>query len=199
MGTLAATPARIQGLDDYHGDGPVNWKLVKFAGFDFAIHKARQGLGFDDPYFAYNWEASKAAGLITGAYLFFDPVANPILQAVRFTNAVHYGPGDLRLTLDVETAGAGLEGRVITAIDQIKEITGLYPFLYASLSFLQTNLRNIYSCPLWLAEYGVSKPRMNCDIWQHTEKGVVPGLSHLFDLDTYFGSREDMILKHTFK
>ncbi|MGO8670988.1 MAG: glycoside hydrolase family 25 protein [Capsulimonadaceae bacterium] len=190
--------AITRGMDDYHGDGRLDWRAVKAAGIEFAIHKATQGISMTDPAFAYNWVASQTAGLLRGAYHFFDPAADPVAQARHFCQCVPYKKGDLRLALDVEVDAPDIAARTEACIAEIKRITGLYPFLYASRSFYEDRLSRITSCPLWIAEYGVNAPRISCPLWQDSESGRVEGVTHALDLDTYFGSIEELRAQHTF-
>src|ERR1700728_5326112 len=71
--TACANGQTLQGVDVSHYDGTVNWTQVKAAGISFAFAKATESDNDIDPTFATNWAGMKAAGVVRGAYHFFDP------------------------------------------------------------------------------------------------------------------------------
>src|ERR1700677_4217119 len=64
------------GTDVYHGDNIGNlpdWNKVKAAGATFMFAKAIEGITATDPKFSDNFSGAKKAGLVTGAYDFYNP------------------------------------------------------------------------------------------------------------------------------
>ena len=68
------------GIDTSKYQGKVNWQAVKQAGYDFAIIKASEGVGYTDPEFRRNWNESRAAGLLVGAYHFARVSKSPTIE-----------------------------------------------------------------------------------------------------------------------
>src|SRR4051812_18132772 len=74
-------PDAVYGIVVSEFQGNINWAQVKAAGKAFAIIRVSDGTGHLDPFFAQNWAGAKAAGLIRGAYQFFEPGGDPVAQA----------------------------------------------------------------------------------------------------------------------
>src|SRR5580704_7696948 len=68
---LGAT--KTYGVDVSYYDGDIDWTQVLAAGKQFALIRVSDGIDFNDPQFASNWQGAKAAGLAVGAYQFFRP------------------------------------------------------------------------------------------------------------------------------
>ncbi len=188
----------LKGVDIYHGDGPIQFHDLMAAGVAFIFLKATQGLHYTDPAFADNWGRAKEAGLLRGAYHFFDPGADPVEQADHFCHAVNLESGDIVLALDVETEGVNIGKKAFLCASRIKELTGYWPILYASDSFYQSYLAAQFPPimhTLWIARYGHA-PVTKCAIWQYSDSGRVQNVRHALDTDVFYGSRADL-LKHT--
>jgi len=87
--------------DNSHWEGKINWELAA-PNMGGAINKATEGLSFVDDQFANNKAGCIAEGEPNGAYHFFRPAYDPILQAQHFIKVV--GSGIKVLACDVETA-----------------------------------------------------------------------------------------------
>jgi lysozyme len=186
-----------QGIDVSHYQETVSWPAVRQAGIEFAFAKATDGLTWTDPQFAANWPAMKAAGILRGAYHFFEPADDPVQQAQFFLETVQLAAGDLPAALDVERAASGTtslwEG-VETWLQTVAAATGAQPFLYVAPSFANQNQApaSLAAYSLWIAEYGVAQPTLPAGwsswmIWQHSESGTVSGVTTTVDLDLLNG------------
>jgi len=99
----------VNGLDVFHGDGPVDWTSVAAAGIEFAHVKASEGVAMTDSRFAQNWKAMKEAGVMRGAYHFFHPASSPEDQAGHFLAVMSdFSEGDLPPALDLEETSQAL-------------------------------------------------------------------------------------------
>lgn len=199
---LAQTSSYLKGIDVSRWQLNVNWTSVKAAGNTFAFCKANDGLTGQDPYFAQNWPAMKAAGLIRGAYHFARPNTSAIAQADAFFNIVKPTRGDLQLVVDLESA-EGQNAATIWAwtqafVQRIKERTGRPCIIYTGFYFwrdVMGNPSNNLNCPLWLPSYSVTNPAnllvpaawSTWSFWQYSSTGSVPGISGNVDLN-YFKS-----------
>lgn len=186
-----------QGIDVSHYQGTVSWPQVRQAGIEFAFAKATEGLTWTDPQFVVNWQQMKAAGILRGAYHFFEPADDAAAQARFYLQTVQLAAGDLPPALDVETAGssaAALWQGVETWLQTVQAATGVTPFLYLDPSFADANQvpASLAVYPLWLADYGVAQPALPVGwskwlIWQHSQDGNVAGVTGLVDLDQLNG------------
>lgn len=192
------TTVTVQGIDVSHYQGTVSWPQVKAAGIQFAFAKATDGVTWVDPDFTANWAGMKAAGILRGAYHFFEPDDDAGQQAQLFLATVQLESGDLPPVLDVETAAAtsaDLWQGVQTWLDQVQAATGLPPILYMSPGFANENdaPASLVTYPLWVAEYGVAEPTLPSGwtqwlIWQSSQSGTVNGVTGAVDLDQVNGS-----------
>lgn len=186
------------GIDVSHFQGTVDWATVRQAGVQFAFAKATDGLTWIDPQFAVNWPGMKAAGILRGAYHFFEPADDGAEQAEFFLQTVQLAAGDLPPALDVETAGASnsaLWSGVETWLQTVAAATGVQPFLYLDPTFANENHApaSLAAYPLWIADYGVAQPTLPLGwsdwlIWQHSQSGTVSGVTGSVDLDLLNGS-----------
>lgn len=186
-----------QGIDVSHYQGAVSWAEVHQARIEFAFAKATDGLTWVDPQFAANWQGMKAAGILRGAYHYFEPADDAAQQAEFFLATVQPAAGDLPPALDVEKAGStstALWQGVETWLEAVAAATELQPFLYVDPTFARENEipAAFAAYPLWIAEYGVAQPALPAgwtawQIWQHSESGTVAGVNGAVDLDVADG------------
>ncbi len=192
------------GIDVSHYQGEIDWKKVKASGVIVAYAKAAQGTGSSDNRFAENWAGMKAAGVLRGAYDFYNVGSDPTEQAQFFLGKFTLEPGDLPPMVDIETSGKSAETRgnliadLHTYIGVIKKHCGVDPFIYTGPGYWNAHFDDSFSdCPLWVAEYGVSQPKpvtgwKYWTIWQYSQSGSVPGISGAADLDYFNGSLDQL-------
>jgi lysozyme len=160
-------------IDLYHGNKvSVDFSAIKSAGVAAVVLKATQGTGFVDPAFAPRLAQARAAGLLVGAYHFLD-ATSPVEQMAHFLSVVGTTDGVL-LVVDFEAyeSSQATVMQAASAAMSVKSATGRLPV--------------VYTCPLWLAEYGsrpVCPPGWSqWKLWQHTDGQVgsapvpVPGI-----------------------
>jgi lysozyme len=186
-----------QGIDVSHYQGTVSWPEVFQAGIGFAFAKATDGLTWTDPQFAVNWPQMKAAGILRGAYHFFEPADDAVAQAHFFLQTVQLAPGDLPPALDVETAGSSstaLWEGVEAWLQTVAAALGVQPFLYMDPVFADENQAppSLAAYPLWIADYDVEGPTLPDGwstwlLWQYSESGTVQGIGSPVDLDLVNG------------
>ena len=191
-----------RGIDVSHYQGTVYWPGVFAAGIQFAFAKATEGLTWVDPQLATNWPAMKAAGLLRGAYHFYEPADDPASQAQHFLSTVKLEPGDLPAVLDVEINGGVSDGQlwsgVSTWLQVVQAATGRQPIVYTAPGFWNGNSPDLaLTChPLWLADYA-SEPTLpkgwsTWQFWQHSQTGTVPGVSASVDLNLFNGTVQQL-------
>ena len=181
--TSCATGSTLQGVDVSHYDGAINWTSVKAAGITFAFAKATESTGLLDDTFATNWAGMKAAGVVRGAYHFFDPSSSATAQASFVLSTVGtLEAGDLPIVLDFEqldgVSEASAVADAVTFLEAVTKATGKTAILYMSSEFLSGSYPALAPYPLWVANYGVSCPGMPSEwstwsFWQHSDSGSV--------------------------
>jgi len=180
---------------------------------EFVIIRAGQNL-WPDPDFKYNWRAAKVAGLPRGSYWFYDSRANPKRQAEVWVEQFEGDTGELPLFADFEESYGGPYGgwtRWYDFLERLKTLlgdkeigiyTGYYYWGRYSPSAIRQpqQLEYFHQYPLWIANYGVAKPRVprpwSADewlFWQYTEigDGRIYGVeSNGIDLNYFNGDLE---------
>lgn len=191
------------GIDVSKWQGEIDWDKVKNAGVEFAIIRAGYrgsvtGVIVEDPYFQANMRGAAASGIPVGVY-FFTQAVNEV-EAVEEASAVlklvqQY---QLEYPIFIDTEGAGGNGRadnldvetrtlVCEAFCRTIENGGYRAGVYASRNWYNNRLEtarldNDYY--IWLAEYrSVPLYQGYYQMWQHTSKGKVDGISGNVDLN----------------
>jgi lysozyme len=203
--SASPSPVQAQGLDVSHFQGTVDWPQVAQAGYAFAFIKATDGITYADPMFPTNWAGAKAAGLLRGAYHFFEANDDPQQQAENFLKTVSLEPGDLPPVLDVESSSTSGEVPTATIVERIaawlqavEQATGCTPILYTNRTYWDSLATEQFgSYPLWLAEYGVTSPTLpvgwtSWSFWQYSESGEISGIATSVDLDLFQGSLQQL-------
>ena len=202
---IGSSPTQARGLDVSHYQGTVAWPQVIQAGYAFAFIKATDGITYVDPMFAANWAGAKAAGLLRGAYHFFEADDDPQQQAENYLKTVSLEPGDLPPVLDVESSSTSsvvptttIIQRIAAWLQTVEQASGCTPILYTGSSYWNSLATQQFSTyPLWIAEYGVASPTLPLGwttwaFWQFTQSGEVSGIATPVDLDLFQGSLQDL-------
>jgi len=199
----------LPGIDVSHFQSVVDWEAVAASEIQFCFIKATEGAENVDPRFAQNWRGAGAAGLLRGAYHFFDPLAPTAAQIESFIRTVgRLEPGDLPPVLDLEVPTAWTDiaqsARAPLAIkwlDTVESRLGATPIVYLSPAFATETLTNALALarfPVWFAHYTdagsptVAKPWNSWTFWQHTNGGKISGVPLPVDLNRFNGSLDDL-------
>ena len=191
----------VEGIDVSSWQGHIDWNAVAHAGIRFAIVRIGDGT-YHDADFAANWSGARNAGLIRGAYLFFEPRTDAITQANIAISAVgHLGPNDLPVTLDVEAPSPGVSpaqyaAAIQTWVDHVTAGTGRAPMIYTGRYYWDPYVASsaFNHLPLWHAQYtSASCPNIddrwhNWTMWQYTSSGSVAGIGGNVDRDRFNGT-----------
>ena len=183
------------GIDVSHHQGEIDWEvLFREARFDtvidFVYCKATEGCDHTDTQFMRNREALNNIGVLNGAYHYFNTTAPPRPQAAHFLEVYKSRSIDLPPVLDVEEEGLSdddLIAKMKIWCEEVKKKTGVQPIIYTSLSFYETKFRGkMDGFQFWLAAYSREPQFMNDPNvlhWQFSEKGKLPGITELVDLN----------------
>lgn len=193
------TGSDVRGIDVSHYQGAVDWAEVKAAGKSFAFAKCAQGTRTGDAQFEQNWAGMKHAGLIRGAYDFYNVGQDPAAQARNLISRLTLEPGDLPPVVDIETESAGAESNaqlnrdLQTYLNTLEQHYEIRPIIYTSPGFWNLHFDSSFGeFPLWVAEYGVSQPKpvkgfAGWQFWQYSQQGTVHGVNGPVDLDKFNG------------
>jgi len=215
----AGAGTKATGIDVSRFQGTIDWPTVAASGVKFAFVQASRGSGTDctvrpgqcgaDPYFAANRLAAKSAGIRVGAYhrafatgsTIADARADALAESDVFLLQVgSLQPGELIPVLDVETPFTGMTPTTLRTwirvfVKRVNKRLGRKPMIYTNASSWAAtgNTREFAKAkyPLWIAEYGVSRPtvpasnwaRHGYSVWQFTSSGRVQGISGKVDMD----------------
>jgi GH25 family lysozyme M1 (1,4-beta-N-acetylmuramidase) len=227
----AQAGTKAMGIDVSRFQGAINWPTVAGSGIRFAFVQASRGSGADctvkplqcgaDPYFATNRLAAETAGIRVGAYhrafasgaTAADARADSLAEANIFIAAVgSLQRGELIPVLDAETPFTGMTSSSLRTwirvfVKRVTKKLGRKPMIYTNTSSWSATgnttefARARY--PLWVAEWGVSRPSVPAgnwggrgySVWQYTSSGSVPGISGRVDMDR-LGKRLGKITVH---
>lgn len=203
----------VDGVDVYDGTGTIDFVALKASGVDFAIIKATQGNYDTQTTFAANWANAKAAGVVRGAYHFFDPTIDGATQAAYFLGVMgKLEKGDMPPMLDIECpdgdpdclgfASGAASGSAITTgmndwLNAVKAATGVLPILYTFESYFSgagVDTTGLESFPLDIGYpttstcFGVPSPWASATLWQNSWTGTVGGISGQVDTDRFLGT-----------
>ncbi len=122
----------VQGLWLSDDDGPVDWRLLRAAGADFAYLTASEGTDTRDRAFAEGVEAARARGMKVGAVHVYDLCAPADAQAANFVTVVprdkRFLPPAIRLDIQSRTCPevpgeAQMQSELTTFLNQVEKHT----------------------------------------------------------------------------
>lgn len=191
-----------------HPDGlAIDWQSVAASGQSFAFIKASEGTGYVNPYFSSDSAKAAAAGVTPGSYHYARPGdTDPRSEARHYAATLTTGvQPSLPPVLDIEeNAGLApeeLQNWVRDWIDEIQILTGRDPIIYTYQDFWLNDMGNteeFSEYPLWLAYYNPTLPTEipggwdEVTFWQYSDQGEVDGIYSNVDLNTYYGTDEQL-------
>jgi lysozyme len=200
FGINMPTQYAIHGIDVSRYQSTIAWSevkrmQVKSIRLGFTFIKATEGSSLVDPYFKRNWKKAKDAGMVCGAYHFFQPRKDGKAQAKHFFDNVQLESGDLPPVLDIEKGWNVSKEKVQTEVkewlDAMEQAYGVKPIIYTYVTFYEKYLKGKFDAyPLWIAHYyQPENPRISrqWDFWQHSEKGRVNGIVAKVDFNVFSG------------
>ena len=186
-----------QGIDVSSWQRKIDFSAVKRSGIDVVYIKSSEGQSYIDPYFETNYQNAKANGLKVGFYHYVTArtIEQARTQANFFARVVSGKQADCRLAMDFENFG-NLSVAEINEISKVfletlvnatqSEVV-IYSNAYSARTIFSQTLTNY---PLWVANYGVSKPGSNGKWetwvgWQYTSTGTINGISGYVDKNQF--------------
>ncbi len=185
--------SKVLGVDVSHWNKDVDWARLKTAGVVFAVIKASQGAGEQDPAFRRHLAGAQAAGLVTGAYHWCDPTCPDEAQVQNFCRAVEGLSLDFA-ALDVEQywqdwaewqrhkvisrlSPERISQSALAAAEGLRARLNKPVLIYTRSSFIQEYalpmLHWLPDWPTWLAQYPYPKNRVECS-WESLKRDHLP-------------------------
>jgi lysozyme len=163
---VCAVQSDVRGIDVSTYQGVIDWPAAFAGGVRFASMRLANNRTIDTS-FARNWAGAKSAGVLRGAYQFFNPHADAAAQAnllVATLRANGFGPGDLPPEIDVEwpassssplPAPAAYAASIRVWVQIVQRELGVDPILYTGGPYWDAHVKSdaFKSLPLWHAEY----------------------------------------------
>jgi GH25 family lysozyme M1 (1,4-beta-N-acetylmuramidase) len=204
--SVPGASAAHYGIDVSAYQAPINWPQVAASGQRFAIIKATDGTGGGNSYFASDYRAAKANGLIATGYHWGRPdYGQPELQADRVINAMAWSNDGKTMPpmLDIEFGSmvgsgncynlspSGLVSWIQKFVNRVTARIGRGPMIYTNAYWWNdctASNRSFGHLPLVIANYGAAPSPLPAGwstyaIWQFTETGSVPGINGNVDRD----------------
>lgn len=203
---LSTYKEKTIGIDVSQYQGKIDWSEIKkindsFA-IDFVIIRSTAGKDKVDEKFNHNWKNTKNK-YIRGAYHYYRPNENSLLQAENFIKTVKFSKGDLPPILDIEklpetqsidSLKVGLR-RWLVKVEQHYKVK---PIIYSGESYYNDFLKDEFSeYTFWIANYNFWRKEMDNDwfLWQFTEKAQVNGIEGMVDVNVFDGIKLELIDK----
>ena len=201
----------LKGIDVSSYQNNIDWKQVKESGIDFAmIRVGYRGWGtgrivYDNNYH-YNIENALKNNIECGVYFYSQAIneSEAIEEADFVINAIRKYNITYPIVIDSEYATTSRIGRADKlSVDERTRVCkafcnriyqkGLTGMIYASKFWLYVNLdmNELSDYKIWLAHYTDSVNNKTdykgtYDIWQYTNKGIIPGINGNVDLNVIF-------------
>lgn len=204
--TVCGSGPTVKGIDVSVYQGTIDWNRVKADGVVYAMIRVSDGLNSPDSKFAANWSGSRAAGVIHGAYQYFEPAQDPIAQADMLLSKMGtFKADDLPPTIDVEASGGLTPAQVAAKVKQwiahVKAKTGRDPIVYTGFYFWRDSVggANVLPSALFHAQYttaacpNIAAPWTDWAFWQYTSSGSVDGINGNVDTDRWNGTKAQLM------
>lgn len=192
----------VIGIDVSSHQGAIDWEQAGQQKVKFAYIKATEGKVLVDKKFEDNYNGSRQAGIVTGAYHFFLFRLSGREQADHFIKNASFSPGDLPPAVDIEIFSnqyLNLSDRVIASgiqvyINMIYNHYGVWPVIYTdNITYRRFIKGRFLECPLWICDLK-KEPQLDDNrswlIWQFSHTGRIKGISGNVDMNVLRGSME---------
>lgn len=195
-----------KGIDVSKWQGSIDWQKVKNAGIEFAV--LREGYGKKNPAqidskFKEYYNGATGVGIPVGVY-HYSYAANVqdakeeaefCLENIKGLNIEYPVCFDIE---DKEQLKLSTRQRtdIVAAFCETIEKAGFYAMVYCNMNWWVNYLYKdelAKRFDLWLAQWGVQAPSVDCGLWQYTDRGKVDGISGNVDLDYAYNDYREII------
>lgn len=214
MASVYGTRIDIQGIDVSKWQGDIDWQAVRGAGYEFAVIKLTEGVGYVDPRAAENIAGARDAGLRVMVYAFSttynadprEPELDAMAEARHFVNTYRElgctgSPWvDIEWTTRAPDKNMKAQHRIRwlqTWLRFVDDELGVRSGIYSGPSYWRYKMGNTMQFAdrkLWNASYRRKQKLIGnwrSLIWQKSGKGKVPGIKGNCDLNVFTGTRAE--------
>ncbi|MDN5627713.1 MAG: glycoside hydrolase family 25 protein [Weeksellaceae bacterium] len=187
-------------ISHYQRKEDIQWDSISIGNktipLEFVVLRASMGNRKLDKNFDHFWETAKRHNLIRGAYHFYRPDEDPVMQANSFLSVAKLESGDLPPILDIERIPRKKSKEQLVSdlkvwIKIMEDTYGKKPIVYTYYHYYKDFLKDDFAdYPLWLANYNdvpAPSPDDEWQFWQFSENGIAYGINSKVDLDVYNG------------
>ncbi len=206
---VQAAGFKAKGIDVSRWQGKIDWEKVKKDGIEFVmigVGRYQNGVGIPDTQFDYNMKNAIAQGIHVGVYLYSEATTEEAARAeadfvldqidgYKISYPVAFDIED-----DVHRALTTKKRTDITiAFLEVIEEAGYYPMIYASQSWLQTqmDLTRLTKYDKWVARWADTVEFKPTSMWQYSSTGTVKGITGAVDLDYSYTDYSKIITPRT--
>jgi len=163
----------------------------------FAYIKATEGGDFKDPRFQDNWQQSKVAGILHGAYHYFNFCRDGKIQAQNFIEFVPVEADALPPVVDLEPGACEeqLTQQAVIAelqilLNELQRVYGKPPMLYVTKATYQQYVQGTIHTPLWVRDvyWQPSWAQTPWAIWQYNSRTRMVGIAGYVDTNVWAGN-----------
>ncbi|MBI5241569.1 MAG: lysozyme [Elusimicrobia bacterium] len=200
-----AAPKAVWGIDVSHHQGRIRWDQLRGQGLSFVYMKATEGDYMADHSFLENWQGAARAGLVRGAYHFYDLCGKGATQAAEFIKLVPRSPGSLPPAIDLEPSDhcerlpsrKALLKELSAYARKVRGRYGKAPVVYLNYEFYDRYLKGRkHGWLVWIVDYK-DRPKLPdgrpWTFWQVSNKASLRGIKGPVDVDIFRGSAAQFV------
>lgn len=194
----------IRGIDVSKWQSIIDWQMAKSDDLGFAILREGYGKSNTDKQFERNYDFAKRYNIPIGVYhySYADTVSEAKREADYCLANIYNKKLEYPICYDVEDRTqlslSNLERtEIVKAFCDEIEKAGYYAMLYCNLNWYNNYFirEEIEKYDLWIAEWEVPKPSVNCGIWQYSEKGSLDYINGNVDLNISYKNYPEIMIK----
>lgn len=185
------------GIDVSRYQGKIDWsRVASDPAIQFVYIKATEGSSLVDKNYHRNMREASSYHLNVGSYHYLTSRSSIRSQFNNFTKAMSKHRQILKPVLDIEADGVRAWSRkqaqdsLQLFVDLMKEKYGVTPIIYTYIQYYNTMLAPKFNnLHLFIAKYSPVPPVIDGvgkhNLWQHSEQGVIDGISQPVDLNVF--------------
>lgn len=184
----------MQGIDVSKWNGDIDWSKVKKAGVEFVLISCGTSQSSIDS-FEKNYKEAKNNGIMVGVYRYSyaKTEESAVKEAQSLLNNIKGKQLEFPIVIDIEDSSLTKLSRqektdIVKAFCEEIENAGYYAMYYCNLNWLNSHLYKdqLSKYDLWLAQWNVTEPSVECGIWQMADNGEIDGISGNVDMNMSF-------------
>lgn len=193
----------MQGIDVSKWNGDIDWSKVKKAGVEFVLISCGTSQSSIDS-FEKNYKGAKNNGIMVGVYRYSyaKTEESAVKEAQSLLNNIKGKQLEFPIVIDIEDSSLTKLSRqektdIVKAFCEEIENAGYYAMYYCNLNWLNSHLYKdqLSKYDLWLAQWNVTEPSVECGIWQMYDNGEIDGISGNVDMNMSFKDYPSIMIK----